>query len=187
MKRWKATWIVLGILALLAAYVLLIETKRQPTPSDPDDPEAAPTPVPLLELEVSNIQSLHIDGGERTLHVERKGKTWWVTMPENREADFYSVHLALEDLARLEATRVLLEQVSDLAEYGLAPAHLTLSIQSLSGQEKIAVGRQTPDGMHYYVQRHGDARLYLVRQYVLQPFFNWLHQPPYPLVPTPET
>jgi hypothetical protein len=96
----------------------------------------------------------------------------------------------MEELARLEARRVVMEvergATSDLATYGLDSEALTLTVETRTGDERrIYVGRETPDGTAFYVQREGDPRLYIVSHYMLEPFFGWLSDPPYRPTPTP--
>lgn len=184
MKRWRTTLIVLGVFAALTAYILLVEVKRQP----PAEPEAAPTPLPLLDMDIENVQSLDIVAKDKSLHVEHPGQEWQIILPgaaAPEVADPYVVHLAVDDLVHLSADRVLLEQATNLAQYSLEPAALTLTLTSRTGEQtQFLVGKQTVDGLAYYVQRAGDPRVFLVKQYTLQPFFNWLDTPPYE--PTPE-
>lgn len=207
MKRWRApvgtsSAIAVGLLAALLAIVLLVEARREPPP----EKEGTPTPLPLLNISIEELQSLHISDGERALHIEHESdggsaSAWRITAlqegaatrgataggtPTSGIADPYPVHLAADDLLHLKAQRVLLEQTTDLAQYGLDPVSLSLIAITRSGQEeRINVGRQTPDGVSYYLQRPGDPRLYLVAQYTLQPFFNWLDAPPLQPTPTP--
>jgi hypothetical protein len=202
MKQWRTTLIVVAIFVALAAYVLLVEVKREP----PTEQEPTPTPLPLLSLNIDGVQSLRITGsasteGVRVLHVARAEAEWRLSTPDKGPAtgepclaspdgctaDPYVVHIATDDLCHLAAQRVLLEQVTELAQYGLDPISLEIEITTTSGEhQKIHIGRQTPDGMSYYMQRAGDPRLYLVAQYTLQPFFEWLKEPPYQPPPTPE-
>jgi hypothetical protein len=194
MKRWRTTLIVVAIFVALAAYVLLVEVKREP----PAEQEPTPTPLPLLSLSIDDVQSLRISGGAstagmRVLDVAHNDLEWRLSTtdpdaaagtpclanPDGCLADPYIIHLAVDDLCHLGARRALLEQVSELAQYGLDPIALTIEIATGSGgHQKIYIGRQTPDGMDYYVQREGDPRLYLVAQYTLQPFFEWLKELP---------
>ena len=185
MKRWRTALIVLGVFAALAAYVLLVEVKRQP----PAEPGATPTPLPLLNIDIENVQSLDIVAKDKSLHIEHPGQEWQIISPDvatPKVADPYVVHLAVDDLAHLPASQVLLEQTINLAQYGLEPVLLTLTLTARTGEQtRFFVGKQTTDEASYYVQRAGEPRVYLVNQYTLQPFFNWLDAPPYEPTPVP--
>lgn len=185
MKRWNTTLIVVAVFVALLAYVLLVEVKRASVPEDDSTP--TPTPLPLLSLDAGDVQVVQISDGERLLRLEQVVDGWQIVAagsglvePEPGSTDLYSVFISVNDLAQLKASRVLRETVQDGAQYGLEPARLTLIVVQRSGMEhRVLVGKQTTDEMSYYVQMEGDGRLYLVNQYTLQPFFNWLDQPPY--------
>jgi len=183
MKRWKATWIVLGLFCLLLAYVLLFEVGRDP----PAPADATPTPSPVLDLEVGDLVAFHVTDGERTLRFERQGETWWVTEPGEGEADTYALTWRFSELARLEAKQVLLEEITDPVPYGLDPVALTVTLEPESGNaETLLIGRRTPDGSSFYVQLQGDPRLYLIATYKVEALTEWLEEPPYRPTPTPD-
>lgn len=185
MKRWQVTLIVVAVFAALLAYVLLVEVKR-PARTEADA-TPTPTPLPLLGLTAGDIRALQISDGERLLRLEQNQEGWQVVSagsglvePEPGIADPYIVFISVDELARLQAGRVLLETVQEGAQYGLDPARLTLIVVQQSGMERrLWVGKLTADAMWYYVRMEGDDRLYLVRQYMLEAFFTWLDQPPY--------
>jgi hypothetical protein len=82
---------------------------------------------------------------------------------------------------------VVLEEVSDPGTYGLAPPALTVDIHTQAGgKERILVGRRTPDGASFYVQREGDPRLYIAPVYPLDDLFEWMTDPPTLPTPTPD-
>ena len=179
MKRWKSTLIALGLFAALLAYVLLVEAKREPPTED-----AAPTRVPILEIDADDLQAIEIHDGERSLRMEQGEDGWRITAPDEAAADESALALPLADLTRLEASMVVADEVTDPATYGLGEGALTLIVETRSGgAERITVGRKTPDETALYVQHEGDPRLYIVYAYELQPIVDWLSDPPYQ--PTP--
>ena len=180
MKRWRDTIIVVALFVALLAYVLLVERKREPSPSV-SEATPTPTPLPLLNLMVDDIQAVEIGDGSRTLRLEQRADGWQIGGEQSTLADSNTVFIAVNALTQLSAGRILLERVDDGTQYGLTPPRLSLEITLRSGgYRRLGIGKQTIDGMWYYVQMENDPRLYLVRQYVLQPFFNWLDKPPYP-------
>jgi len=178
MKRWRGTLIVVVLFVVLLVYVLLVERKREPSPAE-SEATPTPTPLPLLNLTVDDIQAIEIDDGSRTLRLEQHADGWQIGEEPGGPADSNIVFIAVNQLAQLSAGRILLEHVDDGTQYGLTPPRLNLEITLRSGgYRRLEIGKQTVDGMWYYVQMENDPRLYLVRQYVLQPFFNWLDKPP---------
>ncbi len=184
MKRWRATLVVLGVFAVLLAYVLLVELKKDAPPEQ--DVMPAPSPIPLLDVGTDDVRAVRVAGEGRTLHLAHQGGEWHITQPESTLADTYTVSWAIEELAHLEARLIVVEKTSDPRVYDLDPARLTLTIEVQDGlDEQLSVGRETPDGTAFYVQRLGDPRVYIVGHYKLEPFFEWLVSPPLPPTPTP--
>ena len=184
MKRWKTTLIVVGVLFALLAYVLLVETTTEPPPQVGVEP--SPTPVPLLQMAPQDVQAIHVTDGDRTLRMVHEGVEWRIVEPEDGLADAYTVYLPIDDLSHLDARIVVSDEVTDPASYGLDPVALTLVVERTDGtEERFNVGRETPDGTTFYVQRATDPRLYIVDHYKIEPFFEWLLFPPYQPTPTP--
>lgn len=193
MKRWRTTLILLGIFALLLAYVLLVERKREPPPV----PGAAPSPTPsaLVDIARDEIRALHVTWANAEVRIAPAPRSeaeraeqhdgWWITLPRNAPADTYSISWPIDELVGLSAKRTILDTVDDPVQYGLGPEALTLAIETAERTVRLSVGRETPDGTAFYVQREGDPRLYIVEHYKLQPLFEWVAQPPYQPTPTP--
>lgn len=185
-KRWRTTLVVVAVLCALLAYVLLVETKREPPPTPGTKP--SPTPVPVLDVALDEVRSIGVTDGERALRLVREANGWRIAEPEDTPADAYAVGWAIDDLLPLEARTVVLEQLENAATYGLEPPALTLDIERVDGiVDRFYVGRETPDGSTFYLQRDGDPRLYIVEHYRIEPFFEWLARPPYLPTPTPAT
>lgn len=177
-KRGWATWIVLGLFLALLAYVLLVEIKRTPPP----EPGVTPTPttVPVLDIETAQIQGLTISDGTAQVRLVVQDGVWQVIEPEPGAADGNTVVFQVDDLAHLQAKQVIAETIDDPASFGLASPALTVTLELAGGgSEQIRIGRLAPGGAGYYVQRAGEAWLYLVSPYTLAALFEWLSAPPY--------
>jgi hypothetical protein len=187
MKRWRATLILLGVFVALLAYVLAVEVKKDAPPEQ--EGTAEPTPVPLLDVSTGDVRAVRIESdrpGVTALRLAYQEGEWQITEPGASPADTYTVSWAVGELARLEARLIVDEAPSDLGVYDLSPPRLTLTIEIQGGlDEQLSVGRETPDGTAFYVQRLGDPRVYIVGHYKLEPFFEWLVAPPLPPTPTP--
>jgi hypothetical protein len=185
-KRWRTTLIVAGVFAALLGYVLFVEREREPPPEPGITP--SPTPASVLQIAVDNLRALRIDGGERALRLVRGGEGWEIELADGsrRPADAYAIDWRIDQLAAFEARLIVSEQIAGLQAYGLDQAALTLTLELADGSsERIAIGRSTPDGTARYVRREGDPRLYIVDQFRVEAYFEWLDQPPYPPTPTP--
>ena len=177
------TVLVVAAFGLLLTYVLLVEARRAPPP----DPEATPTPQPILTWEMDELSSIHVTDGTRTTHIERLGADWRVVAPTAAPADPRTLYWPLLELAGLAARLQVSEEVQDKSAYGLDAPSLTLTVEVESGERvRLYAGRETADGTAFYVQREGDPRLYVVDHYKIQLFQEWLSAPPFKATPTPE-
>jgi hypothetical protein len=184
-KRWTLTLIALGIFALLLAYVLLVEGKREPPPEPRPGVTPSPTPALVLDVALDDVQALQIVAADRTLRLVHEGAEWSIAGPPDVPADSAALSWPVGEVIHLEARLIVSDQISDLATYGLDVPALTLTIETREGAEQIRAGRVTPDGTAFYVQRQGDPRLYIVDHYVIDNLFQWLDNPPYLPTPTP--
>ena len=185
MRRWRTTLIVLGVFAALLLYVILFEARREP----PAEPGARPSPTPasVLDVAVDDVRALHIAAGDRTLSLVRQDGKWAILPPgtasgASSEATLAgtSIYWSIDEILRLQARRIIAEEATDLAQYGLDAPALTVTIEIAGGaSEQLLVGRETPDGTAYYLQRAGDPRLYIVDHYKIQTLYGWLAEPPY--------
>jgi hypothetical protein len=176
------TLLVVAAFGILLAYVLLVEARRAP----PTDPEATPTPWPILGWEMDDLRSVHVSDGSRVTRLDRVGTSWRVVEPREDVADPRAIHLPLLELAGLEARLLVSAEIQDSATYGLDVPALTITVETRSGErERLYAGRVTPDGTAFYVQREGDPGLYIVDQYKIELLQEWLSAPPYRATPTP--
>jgi hypothetical protein len=198
MRRWRTTLIVLGVFAALLLYVVLFEARREP----PAEPGARPSPTPasVLDLAADDVRALHIAAGDRSLSLLRQEGAWAIAVPDGAASEAVpaepSIYWSVDEILRLQARRIVAEQATDLAQYGLdeprqtvgtprssvarAGPAMTVAVETASGaSELLRVGRETPDGTAYYLQRDGDPRLYIVDHYKVQTLYDWLADPPY--------
>jgi hypothetical protein len=123
---------------------------------------------------------------EVTLHDEG-----WVvdSAPEGADTglpvDTFRLENASATLLSLSAIRTL-EDVSDLAQYGLDSPAYTITFQTLLGRgQTVYVGNLNPGGTMYYVQVEGDDRVFLLNQFGINSVMGLVDEPPF-ATPTPE-
>jgi uncharacterized protein DUF4340 len=185
-KRWKTTLIVAGIFCVLLAYVLLVEDKKEPPAELRPGVTPSPTPAPIFDIALEDVRALQIRGGaNQVTRLTYADGTWRVALPKDDLADDTALAWTMSELIRLEARQIVSEQVADPAVYALDEPALTLVIEAETGTETIHVGRETPDGSAFYIQRQGDPRLYIIDHYKVDALLEWLAQPPYQPTPTP--
>lgn len=186
-RRTLRTWVVVGVFAVLLAYVLLVESKRDTPPAE----DATPTPYPILQYDLGEITGVRITDGQQTLRLAYVDGGWQIVeSPAGQEAgpaDPSTVSISIIQLGELAAKEQVIAQVDDGTTYGLSPQALTIAAQTATGeQNEIHVGRRTPDGTSFYVQKSGEPALYIVASYKLEAFFDWLINPPFQPTPVPD-
>lgn len=146
MKSMRTPVVLAAVALVLGGYIFLVE--RHGGSSD-DVAHSARKVVPKFERDkVSRIEI-----GATVL--ERKGEDWRITKP----IDFPADHAAIDDLLSgvefLESKRVIDGKPGD---YGLDKPRVVVEV----GDVRLAVGNDDASGKAVYVQRAGDARVFVV-------------------------
>ena len=179
-RTWIPTLVLVIIAGALAAYVFLVEVKREPPP----EPGGAPTPAPLWEFEGGDVAAITVTRGEQTTAVERGDSGWRMTAPEPGEADTVRLNSLANQVAAMKSTRALAD-VGDLTAFGLEkPVHVTLVLTD-GATVDFGIGSENLRGTDRYVQIADDPLVYLVSVTALDGLFKLLDEPPYPPTPMP--
>ena len=122
--------------------MLLVEARRAPPP----DPDATPTPQPILRWKMDDLRSVHVTDGSRTTRLDRVGDEWRVIEPADAGgqsasggrslADPHTIYWPLLELAGLEARLLVSQEVQDKAAYGLEVPTLTITVETDSGDRE---------------------------------------------------
>jgi hypothetical protein len=159
---WK-TGAALLVLAGLGAYIYFVERKREPTK------EGERPKVTVLSIDKAKATEVEIKsrGGE-DIRVSKKDGSWKVDSPFQAPADSSAVDSLLTSLEKLEADEVVVDQTSDLAQYGLAPPSRTVSavVAGTPGKTSVLFGSKSPDGSSVYAKTPVSPKVYLVPAWV---------------------
>jgi len=180
-KPWLPTIVLVGVLAVLVAYVLLVEAKREPPPEE----GAQPTSAPLWEFRGSDLTQITVTKGEQTTAVERSGDTWRMLQPQAGEADSARLNGFVYRVASMTYSRTMAD-VADLTDFGLPAPELRATLVLSDGTTiKVSVGAENPRRTARYVQKEGDPLVYLVSGGDLDGLFRLVDEPPFLPAPTP--
>jgi Domain of unknown function (DUF4340) len=155
-RRLLTLAIVLVVLAgLVGAYVLA----KRPRPVK----AASPTPT-LISADKDTLVKIVLSArAEGTLTLEKKGKTWTVDSAPQLSLDQSSVDDIVMTFTSLNAERVIEENPTDLAQYGLAPPRAVgEAVYSDGATKTLFLGDKSPTGSTYYLQMKGDPKVYTV-------------------------
>jgi hypothetical protein len=150
--------IVLAVLVLaLGAFILLIE-RHQPT----TDEHRERADRVFAELSGDRVIAVDLQTGDGRIRLEKSDDVWRLTEPMDYPADAGAVRSLIQNLAGLEADRVLSLDEVDTADYGLAAPVIGVALVDDDGARfELAVGDETPLGGKRAVRRGSDDEILL--------------------------
>jgi hypothetical protein len=156
MKRYGLTIVMAVVLAGLVGYVYWVElpTERAKTETEATEKKL----LPFTEREITGV-TVHSESGDIAL-VSKNG-TWQMTAPLQTEADTRVVQSMLRSLALGKITRVVEEQATALAPFGLDKPSMTLTLTADSQQETVSIGESGPISSTLYAMRASDKKVLL--------------------------
>jgi hypothetical protein len=173
---WKGGILLLGVLAALAVYLLA------------NRPRPAPQPPPLIPCGVLNTVYMRIEGGGRTLELQRPTVTseWDVLQPAMAPGDPRSIDFLVNDLNSLEILNTISTPQAK-SQYGLDAPSFAVTCRAGSGRSyNLTVGKKSFDGSGYYAQKGGDHRVYVISSVEVDGFDRALSKPPVKPTPSPQ-
>jgi hypothetical protein len=161
MRGLKSTLALLVALIGLGAYIYFVSWK--------EDTDTASTQDKVFQsVEAADIQELKItsESGDVTT-VRKDGTAWQIVEPIQAPASETEVSSVTSALAALEVVRVIEENPSDLAEYGLATPRIEVEYKAANDKPagKLLLGEKTPTGGNMYARRNDEKRVFLVAEY----------------------
>jgi hypothetical protein len=126
------------------------------------DPKAAPKILDLKEAEIKQIEIRHRDGEMTVVQRDGSGK-WSITAPQPLAADQSAVSAITTAASTLSSDRVVDENASNLASYGLDPARVGITLTMADGKTHVLrIGEDTPTEGGSYAMLDGDKRLFTI-------------------------
>lgn len=161
--RFKATFVLALILAIIIAYIYFIDIPGKKREEELKEKEKMILPFEADELKGFTLVNNEKAPGEKiTLKKDPSGK-WKMVEPINARADEEVVGKIIETLKDFTFNRVVSEEAHDLSVYGLDKPKLKIEVELESkGQkrkESLLVGDMTPAGSDIYVKRGEERRI----------------------------
>jgi hypothetical protein len=168
MRGFKSTFVLLLVLVGLVGYIYFYEMKR-PSPSESADRKAK-----VFTVESATIEQLEVKSasGDRTV-LKKSGDAWRIAEPLDAKADETEVSGIVSNLASLEIQRVVEENATDLAQFGLASPRIEVGFKAAgqAGASRLLLGDANATGGEIYAKLPSSARVFLVSSY-LESTFN---------------
>lgn len=161
--RGLTSTIALAVVLLgLVGYIYFVDSKKPAS-------GAAETKAKAFTVEADQIEEIQIRpvSGEGS-RAEKTNGTWQLVEPEKTDADQGQLSNAATSLASLEVNRVVDDNPSDLAQYGLNPAKLDVAFR-LKGQKDVRhllVGEKTAAGGDLYAKKADEKGVFLIASYL---------------------
>jgi hypothetical protein len=153
-----------SFLLLLVVGVPLIgyavyESKREPPDADKKDK--------VFSVEADKIEEITVksESGEQTT-LRKSGTDWQIVQPIAAKGDGAEVAGITSGVAALEQQRLIDENPSDLAEYGLAPARVEVTFKAGGQEHRLLVGRKSPTGTDLYAKLGNEKKVFLIPSYL---------------------
>ncbi len=156
--------IALGIFIILGGFVYY-------TSENPPEPEDSREPI--LRVEEDKIRRITISRPEHdTITLERSDDEWVFAEPLTVRADDSAAGLMATNLSELSADRVVEENITEWAPFGLQDAgKVQVALEADGGESHTVIfGNDTPTGSGVYARLEGDPRLFTVFSYVKSGF-----------------
>ena len=122
----------------------------------------------ILALKEADIAGLEIKkrSGEDTVLSKNDSGIWSITAPKPLPADQSAVSGITSAVDNLRADRVVDDNVTDLASYGLAPAADEVVFKLKDGKTKtLLIGDSNPTGNNVYAKLSDDTHLYTMASF----------------------
>ncbi len=161
MRGLRSTALLIVVLGALVGYLYYLDRDGAP---DPDAREKVFAAVPADDVEEVQITV----AGETPARVQKTDATWRLLEPVQADADSTELSAIANSLASIDIQRVVDENAADVAQYGLEPAHVTVSFRTKGEKEPrgILLGEKTPTGGDVYARLPGSMRVFLVSSFL---------------------
>jgi hypothetical protein len=157
MRGLTSTIALVVVGAGLGGYIYFVESKR---PAG-----ALETKEKVFTVEADALEELSVTSQGETTTLRKEGGTWKITAPITADADATEVSNLTSALTSLEVNRVIDENASNLAEYGLAEPRVRLAYKAKGGSGEVHIGEKTATQSDLYAMKAGEKRVFLLSAY----------------------
>jgi hypothetical protein len=156
--------IAVGVLALLSG--ALWWTNKNP--EDPSKKEGAGKQEALVTLAQADLVEVTVTRKGETPLVLRKSAAsgnWEMVLEPALPTSGPEALDVVNNAATVMSEQVVDDNATDLIQYGLDPAQLTLKLKDKAGKtQELLVGDQAPVGLKFYVRRPNEKKVYAIAQ-----------------------
>jgi hypothetical protein len=159
----RGTWIALGLLVLLGAYVAVFER------GEVREPGTSPPVSEMVGMKPEDVTRVELQHDGQSIALAKTGKQWRVEKPVKAAADGQAVQQMLEGLLKGTVDQVVADKVSDLKQYGLDKPALQLTLTDAKGRTKtLQTGVKDVRGFSVYARAADKPELFLLSSYQVE-------------------
>ncbi len=158
MKPFVQTGVAVLLAAGLGGYVYFVELEK---PADKDDKKKEK----VFKLEKAKLKELSLAPSGETITVAKDGEKWKLVAPVAVPADGNEIDSLLTALENLEIDEVVVENATDLKQFGLDSPKNTVSVTEAGAPAKLLLGDKTPDGNGVYAKTPEKPRVFTIASY----------------------
>jgi hypothetical protein len=153
------TLVVLAVALGLGAYLYFVESKKEIKPDGKEKEK-------VFAIESAKVRELELRSGDH-VRLVKEGSAWRMAEPGPVPADTREVESVLTSLSGLEIDEVVGDNVTDLAQYGLAQPRTTVTatVEGAPAPLTLQLGDKTPDGGSVYAKTGASPRVFTVAAY----------------------
>lgn len=164
----RETWILLAVALALGAYIRFVDLRRPLAV-----PAAEGSRVRFSLAAAGSARSLELHWSNLVLRVNRTGTTWRLNHPVDARALSAPIDALVAGLESLQPSSFigsadLNREPGGLAAFGLQPPQATLILEHPAGRIALHLGRKTPAGDQFYLQRDGEPGVYVAHAALLR-------------------
>jgi hypothetical protein len=158
MRGLKSTIAMIVVLAGLGAYIYATWNK-------PESTDAKKTEKVFASLQADKIDELKVTtaSGDATV-VKKENGAWQVTQPLTSKADESEVSGMTAALSSVDMTRVVDENPTNLADYGLSNPKVEIDFKASGDKDykKLFIGEKTPTGSDLFAKRNDEKKVFTI-------------------------
>ncbi|MCS7025407.1 MAG: DUF4340 domain-containing protein [Bryobacteraceae bacterium] len=134
--------------------------KEEEKKGSPDTPKILSIP----EDQITQLEIKRKDGKNTTL---KKGDKWQIVAPETLAVDQDVVNSMLSSVSSLTADRVVEENATDLATFGLQAPTVEVVVTQKDGKStRLVIGDETATGSGYFAKLGSENKVYTIGSYI---------------------
>jgi hypothetical protein len=175
--KWKTTWLLVGLAAVLFAFIWMVERHSRATSTTGEPP---PRLLPISAADITSVQVRRTN--QFVLRADRTNQVWTLTAPSFYPAQTLTIRRLLQTLeelagyARIPAEDLVAKRRA-AADYGLDFPRAALTLHAGEQRVELLFGAKTSVGDQVYLQLLGSPSIYLAPAEIVdripRAMFDW--------------